>query len=73
MTIDKANNEWYILKIFCDLCNYDVTNDKCNFREMFTLDEIWHIFLEDVTSNVEPVFLVLRVWLLLVWELQVTK
>ena len=23
--------------------------------------------------NIEPVFLVLRVWLLLVWELQVTK
>ena len=26
-----------------------------------------------VIDNNEPVFLVLRVWLLLVWELQVTK
>ena len=26
-----------------------------------------------IPAYIEPVFLVLRVWLLLVWELQVTK
>ena len=32
------------------------------------LQMVWH-----QTGVYEPVFLVLRVWLLLVWELQVTK